>query len=75
MNANKDLKDRGFINLTYENEGLISNVSLTLKGCDLGRKYSSKYSTFWVWCIEYKLWIILGLVIAFLTLVVTVLKD
>jgi len=59
LNANENLKDRGFINLRYENKGLITNVSLTLKGYDLGRKYNSRRGWFVEWLKEY--WLIVTL--------------
>ncbi len=75
LNANEDLENRGFINLRYENEGLINNVSLTLKGYDLGRKYSSTLGTAWVWCNEYKFWVILALIISLIGVLVAIFKD
>lgn len=68
-NADDMLKKRGLINVSV-GELSARNVSLTMKGCDLGRKYCSKLDTFYIWCNEYKLWIILSVIIGFITLVV-----
>ena len=50
-------------------------LRLTLKGYDLGRKYSSKLRTFLLWCEEYKFWIIIGLIISFVGVLIAILKD
>ncbi|MBW7988524.1 MAG: hypothetical protein FVQ84_00650 [Planctomycetes bacterium] len=71
--ANKVLSERKFIK--YREAGSSFEFSLSIEGYDLGRKYSSKSGKFWTWCNEYKIWVILGLVIAFLTLVVMVFKN
>ncbi len=42
--ADLDLKERGYIRVNFENTEF--SVALTLKGCDLGRKYDS---SFWIW--------------------------
>jgi len=75
LNANADIKNRGCINLEYEETGLVTNISLTLKGRDLGREYSSKPHTILLWCEEYKFWIILGLIISFVSVLIAILKD
>jgi len=75
LNANEDLKNRGFINLRYENEGLINNVNLTLKGYDLGRKYSSIPHTILLCCNEYKVWIILGVIISLVGVLIAIFKH
>ena len=73
LNANQMLKDRGLINLRYETQQLIVNVSLTLKGCDLGRKYSTRPGRAWVCLNEYKVWVILGAITGLAGLIVSIL--
>ncbi|MBA7710853.1 hypothetical protein ES703_119801 [subsurface metagenome] len=55
FNVNDILKDRGLINFEHE-QGDLSNfkLSLTLKGLDLGRKYSSRWIRSGLWFAEYK---------------------
>ncbi len=76
FNAINNLKGREFIYFEYEEEDLSKfKISLTLKGYDLGRKYSSKLYTFLLLCNEYKVWIILGLIISFVGVLIALLKD
>lgn len=76
LNANAILKDRELIHFEHEQEDLSRiKISLTLKGYDLGRKYSSKLHTFLLLCNEYKVWIILGLIISFVGVLIAILKD
>ncbi len=62
LNANAILKDRELIHFEHEQEDLSRfKISLTLKGYDLGRKYSSwwtrsglcfaEYRHHWIWLI------------------------
>ena len=62
--TNDILKERGFVEVEDFQNG-IYKVKLTLEGLDLGRKYSSKLHTFLLLCNEYKVWIIIGLIISF----------
>jgi len=76
FNANAILKDRELIHFEHEQEDLSRfKISLTLEGYDLGRKYSSKLYTFLLLCNEYKVWIILGLIISVVSVLVMILKD
>jgi len=76
FNAINNLKGRKFIHFELEQEDLSKfKIILTLEGYDLGRKYSSKLHTFLLWCEEYKFWIILGLIISFVSVLVMILKD
>ncbi len=76
LNANAILKDRELIRFEHEQEDLSRiKISLTLKGYHLGRKYSSKLHTFLLLCNEYKVWIILGLIISFVGVLIAILKD
>ncbi len=76
FNAINNLKGREFIHFEYEEEDLSKfKISLTLKGSDLGRKYSSKSHTILLWCNEYKVWIIVGLIISFVSVLIAILKD
>ena len=50
-------------------------ITLTIAGYDLGRKYCSKPYTILLWCEEYKFWIILGVIISFVSVLVMILKD
>ena len=76
FNAINNLKGREFIHFEYEEENLSKfKIILTLRGYDLGRKYSSKLHTFLLWCEEYKFWIILGLIISFVSILVMILKG
>ena len=59
--ANLDLKERGYIHVNFET--IEYSVALTLKGCDLGRKYKSKLISSGLWFKEYKdhwIWLIVG---------------
>ena len=69
--ASKMLKRRNLLDF-YNDQVDAVTVQLSLEGFDLGRKYSSTLGTVWVWCNEYKLWIILGVIIGFITLVVSI---
>jgi len=76
FNAINNLKGRKFIHFELEQEDLSKfKIILTLEGYDLGRKYSSKLHTFLLWCEEYKFWIILGLIISFVSVLVMIIKD
>ena len=71
LNTNIDLKDRGLINyFSYEHPKI--DVKLTLKGRDLGKKYSSAFGTFCLWCLEHKVILtIIGLILTFLIVIFT----
>lgn len=71
--ANKVLSERKFIK--YREAGISIELSLSIEGYDLGRKYSSKLHTFLLLCNEYKVWIILGLIISFVGVLIAILKD
>jgi len=72
--ANKVLSERKFIK--YREAGSSIELSLSIEGYDLGRKYSSKLHTFLLLCNEYKVWIILvGLIISFVGVLIAILKD
>ena len=72
LNTNIDLKNRGLINyFSYEHPKI--DVKLTLKGYDLGRKYSSIPHTILLCCNEYKVWIILGSMIGLAGIIVSIL--
>jgi len=58
-----------------QDQGDAITVGLSLEGHDLGRKYNSRAGTAWVWCNEYKLWIILGIIISFTALIIKIFKD
>jgi len=76
LNTNVILKDRELIHFEHEQEDLSRfKISLTLKGLDLARKYSSKPHIILLWCEEYKFWIILGLIISFVSVLIAILKD
>ena len=80
FNVINNLKDRGIIHYEYEQEDLFGfKISLTLKGLDLGRKYSSKSHTILLWCNEYKIWVIISTIIALAgiitSILVAILKD
>jgi len=72
--SNEALNERSLIVLKphQENPNVII-VCLTLKGYDLGRKYSKRWGTLWIWCNEYKLWVILSVIIGLVGLIVTIL--
>lgn len=72
--ASKMLKQRDLLDF-FNDQNEAVTVQLSLDGYDLGRKYSSRLGTAWVWCNEYKIWIILGVVIGAITLLVTIFKD
>ena len=80
--ANSALVERKLI-ITRDHETVVEDkpkgVRLTVGGYDSGGKYSSRLGTAWVWCNEYKIWIILSVIIGFITLVVSIiaaiLKD
>ena len=67
---------QGFL-ASSENDVEYNDITLrlTLEGYDLGRKYCSKPHTILLWCEEYKFWIILGLIISFVSVLVMILKD
>jgi len=59
----------------FENTKVNLCITLTIKGYDLGRKYSFKLHTFLLLCNEYKVWIIIGLIISFVGVLIAILKD
>jgi hypothetical protein len=59
----------------FENTKVNLCITLTIKGYDLGIKYDSRLGTAWVWCNEYKLWIILGVIISLIGVLVAIFKD
>ena len=59
----------------YNDQDDAVTVQLSLEGFDLGRKYSSKYHTFLLRCNEYKVWIIVGLIISFVSVLVAILRN
>jgi len=74
--ANTSLKARKLIELrNHQSESDVKAISLTIQGYDLGKKYSSIPHTILLWCNEYKVWIILGLIISFVSVLVKILKD
>jgi hypothetical protein len=76
--ANNALAERKLISIRDHKtvvEDKPIGVSLTIDGYDLGRKYSSKLHTFLLLCNEYKVWIILGLIISFVGVLIAILKD
>ena len=72
--ASKILKRRNLLDF-YNDQHDAVTVQLSLEGFDLGRKYSSIPHTILLWCNEYKVWIILGLIISFVSVLVMILKD
>ena len=51
-------------------------VKLTREAIDLGRKYGSTIGTLGVWFTEYLwFWVILGVIVSFFGILVTILKD
>ena len=58
-----------------QDQGDAITVGLSLEGHDLGKKYSSKPGTAWVWCNEYKFWVILTVIIGLIGLLVMIFKD
>ena len=64
FNAINNLKGREFIHFEYEEEDLSKfKISLTLKGYDLGRKYSSWWTRSGLWFAEYRhhwIWLIVS---------------
>ena len=77
--ANEALQQRGLVALTPQKDSQLITLSLTVQGDDLGRNFSSKSGTFWVWCTEHKVWIVLsaitGLAILIVTILVAIFKD
>ena len=73
--ANEALQQRGLVALTPQKDSQLITLSLTAQGDDLGRNFSSRLGTFWVWCTKYKFWVILGLIISFVSVLVMILKD
>lgn len=67
--------DRRKLIILMPPQGDAITVGLTLEGYDLGKRYSSRPGTAWVWCNEYKVWIIVSVIIGLVTLVATILKD
>ncbi len=54
------------------NRTLKYQITLTIAGSDLGKKYSSKLSTFYLWCEEHKLILtIIGLILTLLIVIFT----
>lgn len=72
--ASETLQKRNLLAF-YNDQGDAVTVRLSLEGFDLGRKYSSKLHTFLLLCNEYKVWIILGLIISFVGVLIAILKD
>ena len=76
--ANNALAERKLISIRDHKtvvEDKPIGVSLNIDGYDLGRKYCSKPHTFLLLFNEYKVWIILGLIISFIGLLIAILKD
>ncbi len=73
--ANEALQQRGLVALTPQKDSQLITLSLTVQGDDLGKKYSSKLHTFLLLCNEYKVWIILGLIISFVGVLIAIFKD
>jgi len=67
---------QGFL-ASSENDVEYNDITLrlTLEGYDLGRKYCSKSHTILLWCSEYKIWVILGLIISFVGVLIAIFKD
>jgi len=74
LTASNVLQKRNLIAFLHPRGDAIT-VQLSLDGYDLGRKYSSRLGTVWVWCNEYKLWIILGVIISAIALIARIFKD
>ena len=72
--ASKMLLQRNLLAF-YQDQDDAVRVQLSLEGYDLGRKYSSKPHTILLCFEEYKFWIILGLIISFVSVLVMILKD
>ncbi len=72
--ASNVLQKRNLIVFLHHRGDAIT-VQLSLEGYDFGRKYSTKLGTFWEWCKEYKLWIVLGVIIGLITLIVTIFNS
>ena len=73
--ANEALQQRGLVALTPQKDSQLITLSLTAQGDDLGRNFSSRLGTFWVWCTEYKFWVILSVIISLVGVLVVILKD
>jgi len=71
--ASRTLMARELIHFEEEQDDIsILKIRLTLKGYDLGRKYSSKRNTFLIWCNEYKIILtIIGLILTLLIVIFT----
>jgi hypothetical protein len=74
ITASNVLQKRNLIVFLHHRGDAIT-VQLGLEGYELGRKYSSKLHTFLLLCNEYKVWIILGLIISFVGVLIVILKD
>ena len=73
--SNAALERRKLIKVQrHEHVPGVSGITLT-DGYDLGRKYSSALGTAWVWCNEYKFWVILALIISLIGVLVAIFKD
>ena len=73
--ANEALQQRELVTLTPQKDSQLITLSLTAQGDDLGRNFSSRLGTFWVWFTEHKVWIIIGLIISFVGVLIAILKD
>ena len=77
MNLLKSLQKHGFIEYVkiVRDTGQIE-VKLTQEAINLGKKYSSKISTFGVWFTEYLwFWVVLSVVISAIGVLIAILKD
>jgi hypothetical protein len=72
--ASETLQKRNLLAF-YNDQGDAITVQLSLEGFDLGRKYNFKRQTFLLWCNEYKVWIIVGLIISLVSVLVAILKN
>ncbi|MBA7690936.1 hypothetical protein ES703_99472 [subsurface metagenome] len=70
--ASKMLKQRDLLDF-FNDQNEAVTVQLSLEGYDLGRKYSKKRGMLWIWCNEYKLWVILTVITGLIGLIVTIL--
>lgn len=76
VSAARFLAENGLLKLdTINHPSNYIMLAFTPSGYDLSRKYSSKYHTFLLWCNEYKLWVILTVIITLIGLLVAIFKG
>ncbi len=69
--VNQALRQRGLIDIKSAGSDFVT-LALTVKGDDLGRLYSSKLGTAWLWCVEFKFCVIIGTIIGLAMLVLRI---